>query len=379
MVELTVTNGHGAGNDYYTAGSKPPPWNDAGHTIPTGMSPTEAQAEYLNWRVHLKPVYQKVEGVYRKIDGHRSVTRSDTGDVLHMVSDRYSEFQNRELAKIAEDIIGAGNAHVEVVGDLGGGRVVYMLVRTPDADYEIREGHQHKRYMWVGSSHDGSLPTTILQTDFKVTCANMFASMFRAANSTIKVKHTRNNQQRLNNAVRALRASMTYSERLQHVFRAMEETPYSRQQMNALALRIVGGQGWKKMMEAMGTNEADAAAPPVDLQNQTGAAILSDMLEDTKQRNVVVPEDFLSAQAQRNIATLDMLFRNPEQGNRGQTAYDAINAVTDYCTNERTTKNTNRNSAAENNLASNLYGGSANLGRRALNLILADTGLADRL
>jgi len=369
------------------------PWHGLGEQIQAGMTATEACAQVMPWSVFLDDMYtfaideqqERIDNELYAVHGWRAVRRSDTQDTLGVVQGRYTPYQNQDLAAVLDAILAVDGANVETAGTLAGGRLVWFLMSLEAGNFSLNGNDAHKQFLLGTTSHDGSIPTSIFETFVRVVCKNTHTGALRdGRDGMIKIRHTKSSHQRMDDAVATLTHAQRYAERYQTIMQAMSETAYSREELHTLALRLVGGAGWQKWLAQIGQKNAkNTKKPSQALRQQTGAEILAGMLNDTstddKHKNAEVPNSLLSPQARRSIETIDEIFRNAERGNNGQTAYDAFNAVTDYCDHEKTTKNTSKNSAQENAAASAWFGSSRTTKKTALDMILQDTGLAERV
>jgi len=352
------------------------PWHGLGQAIPDGLSAQQA-GELVNilWEVERRAVYQQRGDEYQVIPDSYAVTRCDTDDVLGIVGARYRCQQNTELAGIADSIMQADGASVETCGTLRGGKTVWFLMRCPRADFSVRNaGDSVETYMLVVSSHDGSMPTMIFFTSVRVVCNNTLTGALRGRSKggTIKVRHTIGQNDRLQAAKAVIQQFDTYNLKFAELARRMADTPFSRESMAALAMQLVAAPAMKKIL---GKQPKKGKVEAARVQT-VGANILDEILSETKNQNahvgVEVPDDLLSTRAKNGIATLDQLFSAAERGNEGDSAWDALNAVTDYADHFQTRKTTDKSSVGENRASASWFGSGARMKRSALDLILAD-------
>ena len=352
------------------------PWHGLGQAIPDGLSAQEAgELVQILWEVERRAVYQERDGKYIAIPDSYAVTRCDTEDVLGIVGARYRCQQNTELASIADSIMQADGASVETCGTLRGGKTVWFLMRCPRADFSVRGGSDRvETYMLVVSSHDGSMPTMIFFTSVRVVCNNTLTGALRgrSKNGTIKVRHTAKQNDRLQAAKAVIAQFDNYNAKFAELARRMADTKFSRESMTVLATQLVAEAALKKILgKQTKKGKTDTAHKQV-----VGANILDEILSETKNQNmhvgVEVPDELLSPRAQRTIATFDQLFCSAERGNQGESAWDALNAVTDYSDHFQTRKNTENSSSLENRASASWFGAGATMKRKALDLILAD-------
>ena len=122
----------------------------------------------------------------RKVEGKYATTRTDTNDVLGVVGNNYTVVQNREGFSFIDNIIGNGGADFEVAGCMYGGKQAFMLARTDpvrilDDDFDP--------YLLFLNSHDGSTPVKCMFTPVRVFCSNCFAIASERASVKFSIRH----------------------------------------------------------------------------------------------------------------------------------------------------------------------------------------------
>jgi phage/plasmid-like protein (TIGR03299 family) len=124
---------------------------------------------------------------------YRANIRSDTGDLLGIVSDDYRVVDNREAFAFLDALIGS-ELHFETAGSLHGGRRVWALARLPEW-LEVG-GDETAMYVYVANAHDGSMAVTAAATGVRIVCANTLGWALRrsqygeAARRTYRFRHT---------------------------------------------------------------------------------------------------------------------------------------------------------------------------------------------
>ncbi len=146
-------------------------------------------------------------------DGLKAIVRSDTGDVLAVVTDRYETFNNREAFSFLESVL--GELRVETAFSLWGGKQVGLLTRIPEF-IEVG-GDQVARYIYLRTRHDGTGSRWVWPTAVRVVCANtdrMALTEAGGPDSPIihKIRHIgdQTQSQRVQEARAALKVSIDY-------------------------------------------------------------------------------------------------------------------------------------------------------------------------
>lgn len=174
-------------------------WHGLGDEIPDGLSAKQAfEQTGLGWETELLPVYAEREiisgeGIETKriqLDKHRLHVRKDNGAQLGMVSDGYKPFENMDLAKLADSLVGEGHTvSVETCGSLYNGRRVYVLVKLPRI-IEAARGDELRQYILIGNGHGGFAALTTYPTSIRVVCANTLRWSERDMTRGAKFRHS---------------------------------------------------------------------------------------------------------------------------------------------------------------------------------------------
>src|SRR5579863_9136379 len=128
------------------------------------------------------------------------IFRTTDGQFLGPVGDAYTPIQNRQAFDFVDCLLEAEKgAHYESAGALGNGERIWCLARIPEADYIVDGGDEHKAYIMVANSHDGSLAYQMKLVDTRVVCANTLSVAIQENGAAFKVRHTANAQTRMNN------------------------------------------------------------------------------------------------------------------------------------------------------------------------------------
>lgn len=187
-------------------------WHGLGEEIPEGIDVAAAFEQLgLDWETELLPVYADrvgPDGVQRILcDEHRLHVRSDTGQVLGLVTDHYVPIQNREIAAFADGLAGLDAAVVtETAGSLQNCRRVFALVRMPGT-IEPAPGDEVLPYILVSSGHGGYASFAAYPTTVRVVCANTLRVSERDASKGLSFRHMGEVAQKMDLARRCLGAA----------------------------------------------------------------------------------------------------------------------------------------------------------------------------
>lgn len=276
------------------------PWHGLGTMVTE--APTSADALHLaglDWTVDQTPVYTDA-GI--EIPGYKANRRSSDNSILGIVSDRYRIVQNTEAFEFTDAIVGEtenGVVKYETAGSLNGGKKIWLLAKMPtqkilDDDVEP--------YMCFSNTHDGSGAIRICMTPIRVVCANTLSMALNTAKRQWSTKHMGDMQSKLEEAKLCLQLADKYMRGLDEEADRLANATLYREQIDEILNELF----------------------PVE-----------DDASERKKRNVqAMKDDFYVAYFMPDILKF------------GESAYRAVNAMSDVVT--HTTPKRNTASYAEN-------------------------------
>ena len=184
------------------------PWHGLGTMVME--APTSADAlrlAGLDWTVNQTPVYTDA-GI--EITGYKANRRNSDNAILGIVSDRYKIVQNTEAFEFTDALIGEtenGVVKYETAGSLCGGKRVWLLAKMPtqkilDDDVEP--------YMFFSNTHDGSGAIKVGLTPVRIVCNNTLNIALNTAKRQWSTKHIGNMQSKLEEAKLCLQLADKY-------------------------------------------------------------------------------------------------------------------------------------------------------------------------
>tara|TARA_R110002020_G_scaffold62717_1_gene167519 strand:- start:307 stop:1269 length:963 start_codon:yes stop_codon:yes gene_type:complete len=160
----------------------------------SAMTSEEAMVQGgLDWTVETGDVWTTIGDEVIELPKYKSIIRSDTRDVLSVMSDKYTPLQNKDKFKWADQLVAQGGAVFEQVGYFGRGEVNWLLAKLPDGlDFGNSEDVLDK-YLMFADSYDGTLAFITKFTTIRPVCRNTFhAAIKQVQRGTHRVKHTPN-------------------------------------------------------------------------------------------------------------------------------------------------------------------------------------------
>lgn len=118
------------------------------------------------------------DGTLITMPARRLLYRSDTKAALSVVSDAYKVVQPCEVLQFYEDLVKTGGFHLETAGILFGGKRMFALAKTNEAE-DVVSGDAVKGYLLLSTSCDGSLATSARFTSVRVVCNNTLTMAIR--------------------------------------------------------------------------------------------------------------------------------------------------------------------------------------------------------
>ena len=262
------------------------PWHGLG-TYVEGQAMTSAQAieaAGLDWEVVTEPVYRGGLGYYKVIKDKRAVVRQDTDEVFGVFSDGYTPFQNLTSFDVMTAVVGSGDATFHTVGSLFGGRRVWMLCKL-QGDYRLDNGEKLESFILLDNSHDGTAALRMRLTSVRVVCSNTLGAA-TSSRAAFAARHTSGIMGRVNEARDLLGLRDAYMARLIEDANRIAEQAWSHDEMKDMTYKLLD-------------LDDDVA---IDMQHGLKAPAASKMLD---------------------------LF-HLGAGNKGETRWDGLNAVTEY-------------------------------------------------
>jgi phage/plasmid-like protein (TIGR03299 family) len=166
------------------------PWHNIGNQLnPNQPLEVWLQQAGMDWSIQSSPVNYTDQDQTRQFNDAKVLFRSDTGDALSVVSNRYQVVQPREVLEFYRELVDLGGFELETAGVLKGGRKLWALARTGQETF-LKGDDQVKAYLLLATACDGTLATTAQFTSVRVVCNNTLAIATSDGVGAIKVPHS---------------------------------------------------------------------------------------------------------------------------------------------------------------------------------------------
>ncbi|GEM63857.1 hypothetical protein SF1_18390 [Sphingobacterium faecium NBRC 15299] len=161
--------------------------------------------------------------------------RTDNNCVLGIVGNDYHIIQNRDAFSFFDSIVGDKHGILyETAGALGNGERIFITAKLPDY---IRVGDGDdvtEKYIFLTTSHDGSGSITAAFTPVRIVCQNTLNAAIHNMQNVVRIKHTANAKERLDNAHKIMGIANSMSNKLEGVFNNWTRLKVTDQQVKKL-------------------------------------------------------------------------------------------------------------------------------------------------
>lgn len=174
----------------------------------------------LDWPVELKDMFARnpVTQQVTQVAGYKSVWRAGTKEQaqLGIVGDDYHVIQNAQAFDFVDSLLQAhSGAHYESAGALGAGESIWVLARIPGADFTIPGTQdQHKGYLLVATGHAGNMSYLYKLVSTRVVCQNTLTAALGESGAMGRIRHTKSADDRLAMAKKVMPGIVVTAQRL---------------------------------------------------------------------------------------------------------------------------------------------------------------------
>lgn len=305
-------------------------WHGLGQIV--SDHPTSAEAlgfAGLNYRVEKRKLFTLDNGhrlhnaeranANLEVPNHFATIRTDTEDVLGVVGKDYEIVQNIDAFSFFDAIVGGDGIQYETAGALGKGERVFITTKLPGY-IRVAAEDLIEKYLFLTTSHDGYGSITAAFTPVRIVCNNTLNAALKNCSNSVKIRHTTNAKERLEQAHKVMGISNQLSQQMEAIFNQWAK------------VRIADTEVRKLIQLALMPNKEVLQ----QLQNGNGGELSTRF---SNQCEAVLNYHYTSPTQQTETA-------------KG-TVFGAYNAITGYFQNVKTYKN------GEAKLKSLLYGGTA--------------------
>jgi phage/plasmid-like protein (TIGR03299 family) len=152
-----------------------------------------------------------------EVPNYSATVRTDSDTVLGVVGKDYQIVQNRDAFSFFDSIVGGDGMQYETAGALGRGERIFITAKLP---HYIKVGREDliEQYLFLTTSHDGFGSITAAFTPIRIVCNNTLNAAMHSKTNAIKIRHTANAKERLEQAHRVMGISNRLSAELETIF-----------------------------------------------------------------------------------------------------------------------------------------------------------------
>jgi len=264
--DLTI-NSDGQIEMFYTGEA---PWHRLGTEVSHALTSEEAiKAANMDWNVVTRPVLYTTPDSFipKEIPNRVAVVREDTNEVFTVASDRYTPLPNRKAFEFFDSVVGAGQAIYHTAGTINGGKKLWILAKL-DGELKVTNNDILHKYILLGSSHDASMPLSMMFTTVRVVCSNTFSlalDMNQKSNGVkFTAKHTPSISTKAVSARQTLDLAEAYFENMMVGINGLVEHEWSSVDMKRFTYTLFD-LDVDKSIEEQRKNKAYAADKVIDL------------------------------------------------------------------------------------------------------------------
>lgn len=168
------------------------------------ISPNSAPSTLQNWEVVEKPIYSNNQ----QINGYKAIFRDDNGLLLNVTKSSYTPTRNERFLEVVDRMNTITGFPIKCYDEFEGGKKVLAFLECSEP---IKvQGFDFQDFMLIGNSHDSSTGFFIGNSSKMIRCSNRFSKVFRQ----LKVNHTRNHDQKIDELLRYFEVFMTERKKL---------------------------------------------------------------------------------------------------------------------------------------------------------------------
>jgi len=203
-------------------------WHGLGQIVSDYPTSAEAiQFAGLDYRIEKRKVFTfdndnilcNADHSRAKIEvlNHFATIRTDNEAVLGVVGNDYEVVQNVDAFSFFDSIVDGDGIQYETAGALGKGERIFITAKLPGY---IKVGNDDliEQYLFLTTSHDGFGSITAAFTPIRIVCNNTLNAALRNCCNAIKIRHTANAKERLEEAHKLMGITNQLSIQLEGIF-----------------------------------------------------------------------------------------------------------------------------------------------------------------
>jgi phage/plasmid-like protein (TIGR03299 family) len=146
-----------------------------------------------------------------------ATVRADNDTILGVVGKEYQVVQNVDAFTFFDAIVGGDGIQYETAGALGKGERIFITAKLPGY-IKVRDNDLIEKYLFLTTSHDGFGSITAAFTPVRIVCNNTLNAALKNCTNSVKIRHTANAQERLEQAHNVMGVSNELSSQMEALF-----------------------------------------------------------------------------------------------------------------------------------------------------------------
>lgn len=210
----------------------------------------------MDWEVEKIPAgYAGFEGEFVEAGAKFNLTRrQDTGAILGQVGAQYTVFNNQQAFEFADNLLDHG-AEFHAAGSYNGGANTFLVAKLPESITVAGEDDM-TLYLQMVNSHDGSGSIAAYVTPIRIQCTNQFRLAMAKAVSSIKLRHTKSSEERIEQAAKTLNLVSQYKSDLEEGIAQLQATAMEIEEVEAFFKELTGSpRVQERLLENYNTSE----------------------------------------------------------------------------------------------------------------------------
>ena len=212
-----------------------------------------------------------------EVPHYYATVRTDTETPLGVVGRGYKVVQNREAFSFFDALVDSHGVQYETAGALGNGERIFITAKLPQ-QVVVGRDDLIEQYLFLTASHDGFGAVTAAFTPVRIVCQNTLQAALKDCSNRVKVRHTANVRERLEQAHQIILRAHQLSQSMESIFN------------HWAAIKVCDGELKKLIQLAMTPSkaawqslESKGAAFSASLHNRCNAAFEYAMSHPTQQ------------------------------------------------------------------------------------------------
>ncbi len=120
------------------------------------------------------------------VENYKAIIRSDTGDLLSIVSDKFSLVQADYVLEAVRNIHEETGMEISSAGFLQDGKRVFACLKLGNNDITVDPVYS---FLTVATSCDGKMATTAFSSHIRTVCSNTLSAGFKQTKNKVSLSH----------------------------------------------------------------------------------------------------------------------------------------------------------------------------------------------